>query len=188
MIVSRKPLILGIDLLGLAVVLGLLTLVIVGIIIPLQRDALALPSVRRQVQATQDRYDQLARENPAVARQLKEQEEMLRTRASQPLADIGNFLERLSAECSRSGVNLLEIQPLATESDGAHRSWNVHVRAEGKFPDFQRLLQRIESSSPYVQVRDLAVQGMPQANVSTCQLTWTLRVNYLPSGPTAGSG
>ncbi len=182
MVICRNPLILGVDLAGLAATALLAALVALCIVVPLKRDLDVLPDSRKELAAAQDRLTQLVAANQATEEALRARDELLRAQASQPLADVGTFLAHMSEECQRSGVTLQQVQPLATNRGEEYQSWDVLVHASGAFPAFTRLLRGIEARSPYVQVEDIVVTGPASAADSECALAWTVRVNSLTGG------
>ena len=186
MVVCRKPLILGIDLLGLAALAGIITLVIIAVLIPLQRDLITLPRLRDERMALHQQRIELATHNAALQKKLETHEQLLREQAGQPLFDVGTFLTHMSEQCRQSGIRLQTVEPLATLHGETYNSWRVQVRAQGLFPNFEALLRRIESWSPYVQVNNILIMGPADTNNHDCKLAWTVQVNYLPEWESDG--
>lgn len=183
MVLCRRPLILTTDLVWAGSIAGLVVFVVLVIVIPAQRDMQALPGLLSRLTTVQERFKHLSASNPIAVRLIQEHEDKLRERADQPLADIGNLLACLSEECRRNGIRLLEIQPLMRNTSGTHQSWDVHLRAEGAFPDFQKLLHRLEAISPYIQIENLSVHGPSATGTNACNLSWTVRMNSLRTDP-----
>jgi Tfp pilus assembly protein PilO len=183
-VVCRQPLILGVDLVGLAALTALGAVLMMA---PLEGEVATLPHLRQQAATTHQERAALAARNAAMEQALAAHEEYLREQAEQPLADVGTFVAHVSEQCRESGVMLERVQPLATSRGESYESWQVNVQARGTFPSFHALLHRIESWSPYVQVDDLLVIGPADATSRDCELAWTVRVNYLDEWP-AGRG
>jgi len=186
MVIRRKPLILGSDLVALGVVVLLLSLT--GAIIGwrARESAVEAPRLRDRLVEEQNRLGLLSVRNPVAARALDELEVSLRDQASQPLADVSVFLARMSEDCRQTQINLVQVQPLPAAGAAEFRTWSVQVTADGRFPDFLELLRRIESCSDYVQVHELLVVGGGPNEAGTCRLSWTVRVNSLPEAVLAG--
>ncbi len=180
MVVCRKPLILGTDLVGLVCAAALGAAVVLGVIQPVQRDYRDLPRVRTAIAAANESAQGAYARNQATDRALQNLAASLREEADLPLADMGTFLEHMSERCRRHSVRLQQVDPQPVSAAGGFKSWAVQVRAQGTFPDFQRLLADIESWSPFVQVSELTIQRLAQSPGSDCDLAWTVRVNYLP--------
>ena len=186
MVVCRKPLILGIDLLGLAGLAGLVAFVIIVLLIPLQSDLITLPRLRNERMALQQQRLELVSHNAALRQKLDTHEQLLREQAGQPLSDVGTFLTHMSEQCRQSGIRLQTVEPLATLPGETYNSWRVQVRARGLFPNFEALLRRIESWSPYVQVNNILIMGPADTDSHDCELAWTVQVNYLPEWESDG--
>ncbi|MFH1747146.1 MAG: GspMb/PilO family protein [Planctomycetota bacterium] len=186
MVICRKPLILGLDLLGGLLMALLATFAVFWIIMPLQHSLAALPTSREQLSDTHRQRTRLVARNQAAEEALRTRELWMREQATQPLANVGTFLELMTEQCQRSGVTLMQVQPLAVHHGEDYQSWDVQVRAQGTFPGFACLIHSIESSSPYVQVDNLLVNGPSSPAQNTCELAWTVRVNSITSWPTSG--
>ena len=154
---------------------------------PLQRELEALPRLREEMTEVHRRRAKLAARNGAIEQTLRAREQWLHQEAAQPLVDVGTFVAHISEQCAESGVVLQQVEPLRASRREEYQSWEVQVRAAGTFPRFADLLHRIESRSPYVQVRNLLVAGPSDPGAHECELAWTVRVNYL-ADPIAAEG
>ena len=186
MVICRKPLILAIDLAGVASVAALLAAVGVWVLLPLQRDLTTLPALKEDALAVHRQCAKLAAQNAAMAQSLDAHEQALRAQAAQPLADVPTLLASVSELCAQSGVTLQQVQPLASGSGELYRSWQLQVRAVGPFPSFHELLCRIERLSPYVQVSNMLVVGPSDRASQVCELAFTVQVNYLQNSALEG--
>ena len=180
MVLCRKPLILGIDLAGAAVVAALVASTLALLVVPLQRARDTLPRLRDDLAAARRQRAELVAHNHAADQMLLTAEQSLQQQADQPLADTGTFLTRMSRQCAQNGIVLRQVEPLVAARDAEFRSWEVQVRGRGIFPRFAELLHHIQSWSPYVQVHSIQVVGPTDASTNECELAWTVRVNYLP--------
>lgn len=192
MVLCRKPLILLIDALGAAGVLVLLLLTACLVVMPYSRQHWRVPQLQGQISHARRLLDRLAAQNAAIATWIDANEQRLREQADPLLADVGTFLEELANECRAGGIMLEQFEPVsvAAPADQPYQSWDVHVRARGSFPQFARLLARIESRSPYVYVRELDVEGPgpgTTGRAESCRVSWTVRVHYLPTTRTSGA-
>lgn len=180
MVVCRKPLILGVDLLGASAVGALIAGVTLTVFAPLYRELQDLPRLRSELVAAHRQRAQRGARNDALQNTVNSYTDYLRDQARQPLANPATFLQKMSEECHAAGVELHDVQPVAEADVNEYCSWRVRVRGAAPFPHFERLLYRIESLSPFVHVDELLIEGPedPQSNV--CAVTWAIRVNYLP--------
>lgn len=187
MVICRRPLILVTDLVGLLIVAGLTAGVSAMVILPNMAARNELPGLREDLALAQRKEHKLAARNKALTHSVERLAASLREQSQQPLADAGTFLRHMSEQCARYDIELRAVRPLATVRGEAFSSWDVQVEARGAFPEFCRLLYGIESWSPYLHVSNINVQAPRQSDGTICQLSWTVRVNYLPEWPRAGS-
>lgn len=181
MILCRQPLILMTDLVGAASVLGILVLVAATVAVPMAREWNNQPAIASELVRTRELAATLQQRRAKFAGELREASEALRTEAPQPLADVGKLLERIAAQCAAAGVELMEVTPTSApiESHAAVLHWQARVQARGAFPQFFSLLREMESWSPYLEIRDLVLNGPPNRETSICEASWTLRMSYL---------
>jgi hypothetical protein len=191
MIVCRRPLILVIDLVGVALSATLAATVVFLVVLPHCRDQWRLPALQKRITAMHRHKSELEARNTASLTAVRELERRLHESSDSALTDVGGFLEDMSRECRRSNITLEQFQPMLpvtthhsplTTQDYA--SWDVRVAARGRFPDFQKLLSWIEARSRFTYVREIDVIGSPSPTSSDCRLSWTVRINYLPDRST----
>ncbi|MGE0482015.1 MAG: GspMb/PilO family protein [Phycisphaerae bacterium] len=181
MILCRQPLILMTDLVGAASVLGILVLVTVTLAVPMAREWNNQPAIESELARTRELAVTLQQRRAKFASELRDATETLRTAAPQPLADVGKLLERIATHCAAADVELLEVTPTPApiESRAAVLQWQARVQARGTFPQVFSVLRELESWSPYLEIRDLALNGPPNRESSSCDASWTLRLSYL---------
>ena len=126
-----------------------------------------LSGLRASLEALEDQLDRQTlnlAELPEVEAQLQRINELLadyRTRIPET-AEVGNFVEEVSAIAERLGLRHRNVVPLAPERYGAVTALPIRISFEARFPALFDFLREIESLPRVARVTGLVVER-PQA-------------------------
>lgn len=185
MVLCRRPLILLVDVAGLALVAALLSGAALWLAAPLCGDWSDAPRAYAALAAAHARHRQLAVEVERQSRALADFDASVERLERTAVLGVSDLVARLADLAAAADVELQSVQPTAADSNGL-KAWDVQIRARGRFAACQRLLLQTEQLSPFLQTRTLTLTGPPASGDPLCELVALVRLNSLP--PAAAPG
>ncbi|GEM_PF-999331 len=92
------------------------------------------------------------------------------------------LLQDLTDLANQNQLELLSVAPQPMTTSGSYLVSDIKLAGRGRSLDFIRFLDRLAQQNPYQSLTDCSISRPLQADQPICELTWTVRLHFLPPG------